>query len=263
MLIDTHCHLDDPTYQEDFDELIARQKQSGVERIIVPGVNAKSLISVPAVCGKYPGYLYPALGLHPEEVKEDYLEELDKIHTALSQEQWIAVGEIGLDYHFDKTFQKEQLFSFRQQLRWAAEKNIPVIIHSRDATSDCLKLLREIVDASSETSTMHRIRGVVHCFSGSREVAEQITSMGFYLGIGGVITFKNAKLAEVLQYVSPDSLLLETDGPYLAPVPFRGKRNESCYMHYVVKELANVYHCSTEEIELRTTKNAIDLFFAS
>lgn len=264
MIIDTHCHLDDPAYSEDFHELIARQIQAGVERIIVPGVNAQSVESVSRVCSQYPDFLYPALGLHPEEVKENYREELDKLHTALHNhdEKWIAIGEIGLDYHFDKTFQAEQADAFRQQLLWAVDDDLPVIVHSRDATADCLNILNDMKQQSSAASDGGRLRGVVHCFSGSREVAEEIIKMGFYLGIGGVITFKNAKLAETLTAISLDKLVLETDGPYMAPVPFRGKRNESQYLQYVAEILANVYHCPLEEIYRQTTHNAMDLFFA-
>lgn len=263
MIIDTHCHLDDPAYCGDFHELIARQISAGVERIIVPGVNAQSVESVALVCSQYPDFLSPALGLHPEEVKENYEEELDKLHAALCDrdKKWIAIGEIGLDYHFDKTFRTEQITAFRRQILWAVTGNLPVIVHSRDATADCLNILNDMKQQSSDVSESGRLRGVVHCFSGSREVAKEIIKMGFYLGIGGVITFKNVRLAETLASIPLDKLLLETDGPYMAPVPFRGKRNESRYIQYVAETLANVYHCPLEEIYRQTAQNAIDLFF--
>lgn len=264
MIIDTHCHLDDPAYCGDFHELIARQISAGVERIIVPGVNAQSVESVALVCSQYPDFLSPALGLHPEEVKENYEEELDKLHAALCDrdKKWIAIGEIGLDYHFDKTFRTEQITAFRRQILWAVTGNLPVIVHSRDATADCLDILSDAIQQSSVMPGADRLRGVVHCFSGSQEVAKEIIKMGFYLGIGGVITFKNAKLADALTAIPLNRLVLETDGPYMAPVPFRGKRNESRYIQYVAEALANVYHCPLEEIYRQTAQNAMDLFFA-
>lgn len=258
MLIDTHCHLDDPSYQEDFDELIARQQQFGVERIIVPGVNVSSLETVPQTCDRYPDYLFPGIGLHPEDVHDDYREALDTLHAALPTLHWTAIGEIGLDYHFDKTFQQEQIDAFRQQLRWARTADIPVIIHSRDATADCLTVLREV----RAEKNAHPLRGVMHCFSGSREVAEQIVAMGLYLGIGGVITFKNSKVAEHIASIGLDHIVLETDGPYLSPTPLRGQRNESRYIQYVAQALAATYQCDIEEVYRRTTDNAKRLFFS-
>ncbi len=262
MLIDTHCHLDDPSYAEDLQEVVLRQQQFGVERIIVPGVNAASLETVTAICDRYPDYLYPAIGLHPEDVKENFQEELDKLHSALHTRKWVAIGEVGLDYHFDKTFRTEQISAFRQQLHWAIQYDIPVIVHSRDATAECLDILKEVLQMSLQNKEMYRLRGVMHCFSGSREVAEQIVGMGFYIGIGGVITFKNSKLAENIKGIPLNRILLETDGPYLSPVPFRGKRNESVYIQYVAESLASVYQCTVEEVYRETTHNAKTLFFA-
>lgn len=262
MLIDTHCHLDDPSYAEDLQEVVLRQQQFGVERIIVPGINASSVATVTAICDRYPDYLYPAIGLHPEEVRENFQEELEKLYAALPSRKWVAIGEIGLDYHFDKTFRTEQVSAFRQQLHWAIQYDIPVIIHSRDATAECLDILGEVLQLSIEDNAMHRLRGVMHCFSGSREVAEQIVEMGLYIGIGGVITFKNSKLAENIKSIPLDRILLETDGPYLSPVPYRGKRNESMYIQYVAESLATVYQCTVSEVYEATTHNAKTLFFA-
>ncbi len=251
-MIDTHCHIDDEQYAAEFDAFIQSQKAAGIEAILVPGVNADSLQTVPAICARYPNYLFPAVGVHPEEIREDWNVVLDSIEQSLDTEKWIAIGEIGLDYHFDVTYKEEQKLAFRRQLDWALQLDLPVMIHSRDATEDMLTILREY--------TPKGLRGVMHCFSGSHEVAEQIVKMGLYLGIGGVITFKNAKLAEHLQGIPLEYILLETDAPWMAPTPYRGKRNEPAWMIYVATKLAEVYGLSVDEIVAQTTKNAKRLF---
>ncbi len=251
-MIDTHCHIDDEQYAAEFDAFIQSQKAAGIEAILVPGVNADSLHTVPAICARYPNYLFPAVGVHPEEIREDWNVMLDSIEQSLDTEKWIAIGEIGLDYHFDVTYKEEQKLAFRRQLDWALQLDLPAMIHSRDATEDMLTILREY--------TPKGLRGVMHCFSGSHEVAEQIVKMGLYLGIGGVITFKNAKLAEHLQGIPLEYILLETDAPWMAPTPYRGKRNEPAWMIYVAAKLAEVYNVSVDEIVAQTTKNAKRLF---
>ncbi len=280
-MIDTHCHIDDEQYAAEFDAFIQSQKAAGVEAILVPGVNADSLHTVPAICARYPNYLFPAVGVHPEEIREDWREVLDNIERVLFEgdaiygvstacagselgkfstethikgvsTRWIAIGEIGLDYHFDVTYKEEQKLAFRRQLDWALHLDLPAMIHSRDATEDMLTILKEY--------TPKGLRGVMHCFSGSHEVAEQIVKMGLYLGIGGVITFKNAKLAEHLQGIPLEHIVLETDAPWMAPTPYRGKRNEPAWMIYVAAKLAEVYGVSVDEIVAQTTKNAKRLF---
>lgn len=251
-MIDTHCHIDDPQYiacQEGLDTFIHCQQQAGVEKILVPGVDVTSIQPVLDVCRKYPGYLYPAIGLHPENVKEDYREQLAVLHAALSSEH-IAIGEIGLDYHFDTTFREEQQFAFREQMRWAEQRKLPVMIHSRDATEDSLAILREFP----------QVTGVMHCFSGSNEIAKQIVALGYYLGIGGVLTFKNCKLKEHLASIPLERIVLETDAPYMAPVPHRGERNESRWMSFVRDMLAEIYGTTAEHIDEITTENAYILF---
>ena len=264
-MIDTHCHIDDPQYTEGLDAFLVEQRQDGVEAILVPGVEAATTQDVLDVCAKYPGYLFPALGLHPENVKEDWREQLatikaavDKsfastpytLHPTLRHSRLIAIGEIGLDYHWDTTFKEQQHEALREQMRWAEEYNLPVMIHSRDATEDTLNILREFPS----------VKGVMHCFSGSHEVAEQVVKMEYYLGIGGVLTFKNCKLAEHLVGIPLEALVLETDAPYMAPVPYRGKRNESRWMLHVAERLAQVYDCSVEHVIEQTTANAKALF---
>ena len=254
-MIDTHCHIDDPQYAEELDAFLAEQRQDGVECILVPGVDKTSVKDVLEVCDRYPDYLFPALGLHPENIKEDWLEQLATIKAAVDARMQldnplIAIGEIGLDYHWDTTFKEQQHEALREQMRWAEQYNLPVMIHSRDATEDTLNILREFPS----------VKGVMHCFSGSHEVAKQVIDMGYYLGIGGVLTFKNCKLAEHLVGIPLERLVLETDAPYMAPVPHRGKRNESRWMRHVAERLAEVYNCSVEHIIETTTANAKALF---
>ena len=257
-MIDTHCHMDDPQYAEELSAFLEEQKAGGVELILVPGVDKTSVKDVLDVCDQYPDYLLPALGLHPENVKEDWAEQLAIIKAAVDENlasaqrrsRLIAIGEIGLDYHWDTTFVEQQHEALREQMRWAEQYHLPVMIHSRDATEDTLKILREFPS----------VRGVMHCFSGSHEVAEQVVKMGYYLGIGGVLTFKNCKLAEHLVGIPLERLVLETDAPYMAPVPHRGKRNESKWMWHVAERLAQVYNCSVEHVNEVTTANAKKLF---
>ena len=254
-MIDTHCHIDDPQYAENLESFLADQQAGGVVAILVPGVDATSIKDVLEVCNRYPHYLFPALGLHPENVKEDWKIQLQTLKKAVDERMQstsplIAIGEIGLDYHWDVTFKEQQQEALREQMRWAVQYNLPVMIHSRDATEDTLDILREFPT----------IKGVMHCFSGSHEVAKRVVEMGYYLGIGGVLTFKNCKLAEHLVGIPLERLVLETDAPYMAPVPHRGKRNESKWMWYVAERLAEVYQCSVEHINEVTTANAKALF---
>ena len=254
-MIDTHCHIDDPQYAEGLEAFLTEQREDGVEAILVPGVDATSVKDVLEVCDRFPEYLFPALGLHPENVKEDWEEQLRVLKEAVDQRMsssnhLIAIGEIGLDYHWDVSFKEQQHEALREQMRWAEQWNLPVMIHSRDATEDTLNILREFPT----------VKGVMHCFSGSHEVAKQVVDMGYYLGIGGVLTFKNCKLAEHLVGIPLERLILETDAPYMAPVPHRGKRNESRWMKYVAERLAEIYQCSVEHVNEVTTANAKALF---
>lgn len=250
-LIDTHCHIDEEAFAPDREEVIARQRENGVEAMIVPGVNAASIETVLEVCHRHPGYCYPALGLHPEDVKDNWQEQLAIIEQAIRQHrsELVAIGEIGLDYYWDKTYKEAQQEVLRQQLLLARELDLPVILHNREATEDILRIVKEVGG-----------RGVFHCFNGSRETVQQILEMGFYVGIGGVLTFKNSKLAEKLDVVPLERIVLETDAPYMAPVPFRGQRNESRFMIHVVERLAQVYNCTKEDIIMATNTNSRQLF---
>ena len=271
-MIDTHCHIDEEAFEPDREEVIARQQQSGVQAMIVPGVNVASINSVMEVCHAHPGYCYPALGLHPEDVKADWREQLATVEAAIRahRDELVAIGEIGLDYYWDKTFKEEQKEVLRRQLLLARELNLPVILHNREATEDILSIVNTIANDQSPI-TNHQLRGVFHCYSGSKETAEIILKMGFYLGIGGVLTFKNSKLSETLRELNQSEiknqqseilnrLLLETDAPYMAPTPHRGERNESRFMALVAERLAQVLNVSVDEIIEATSANARQLF---
>lgn len=261
-MIDTHIHIDEEAYAADREEVIARQREAGVEAMIVPSVNAQSIEGILDICQRHKGYCFPALGFHPQDVKEDWQEQWAIIEKAIREyrNELVAIGEIGLDYYWDTTYKEAQREVFQRQLDLAQELDLPIIIHNRDATEDTLKILKAFSIQHSAFSSP--LRGVMHCFNGSKEVAKQILDMGLYLGIGGVLTFKNCKLFETLEVVPLDRIVLETDGPYLAPTPHRGERNESRLMIFVVQRLAEIYGTTPEEIIEQTTKNAKKLFFA-
>ena len=257
-MIDTHCHIDEEAFAADREEIIVRQQTNGVKAMIVPGVNVASIDTVLDVCRRHKGFCFPALGLHPEDVKEDWETALATIENAIraNRQDLVAIGEIGLDYYWDTTYKEAQKEVLRRQLRLARELELPVILHNREATEDILRILKEIQSENAERP----LRGVFHCYSGSKETAEQILKMGFYLGIGGVLTFKNSKLKDTLKELNDSHLLLETDAPYMAPVPHRGERNESRFMTHVVDVLASSLGRTPEEIIAFTTANAKQLF---
>ena len=273
-MIDTHCHIDEEAFDADREEVIARQKESGVQAMIVPGVNVASIQTVLDVCHRHPDFCFPALGLHPEDVKETWETDLATIEAAIRahRDELVAIGEIGLDYYWDKTYKEQQKEVLRRQLNLARELNLPVILHNREATEDILTIVSEFVNPKSSD---RQLTGVFHCFNGSRETAQQILDMGFYLGIGGVLTFKNCKLADTLAQLNNEyqssinrtssivqsSILLETDAPYMSPVPHRGERNESRFMDYVAERLAQALHCTKNDVIEATNCNAKQLFF--
>lgn len=282
-MFDTHCHIDEEAFTADREEVIARQRAAGVEAMIVPGVNVASIDTVLEVCHQHPGYCFPALGLHPEDVKADWQTALQTVEKAIRahRSELVAIGEIGLDYYWDKTYKAEQQEVLRRQLLLARELDLPVILHNREATEDIIK---EVRCTMYDVQGKFPLRGVFHCFNGSKETAQQILEMGFYLGIGGVLTFKNCKLADTLsdlnntpslervkssarseaQWSSVEQigerLLLETDAPYMAPVPHRGERNESRFIRHVAERLASVFSTTPDAIIAQTTTNAKRLF---
>ena len=251
-LTDTHCHLYSEEFKEDIENVIATAVKAGVEKFYLPSIDSGSMERMFNLEEKYPGQCIAMMGLHPCYVKENYKDELELVQQWLGKRKFAAVGEIGLDFYWDKSFVKEQYEVFRTQVEWAIENNLPIVIHTRNAMQETINLVKEYVPKG--------IRGIFHCFSGSYESAKEIIKAGFYLGIGGVLTYKNAGLAESLTNIDLQHLVLETDAPYLTPVPFRGKRNESSYLKYVVAKLAEVKNCSEEEVAAITTANAEKIF---
>ena len=251
---ETHAHYDDEKFDEDRAELLSSMQENGIGRIINVSANLESLENTRKLMEAYP-FIYGAFGLHPDEVGDLNEDVMARMRELCRMEKAVAVGEIGLDYYWDKENHEKQEYWFRRQIALAREEKLPMIIHSREAAADTLRVMKE--EKSEE------IGGVIHCFSYSVEMAEEYLKMGFYLGIGGVVTFKNAKkIKEVVQMAPMERILLETDSPYLAPVPYRGKRNSSLYLPYVVQEIAELKGISEEEVIETTEKNAVRLFRA-
>lgn len=251
-LIDTHCHLYLDEFKSDIDGVIARAREIGVGRFYLPGIDSAVMDDMFAMEQRYPGICIPMMGLHPCSVKENYREELDIVRDWLHKRPFVAVGEIGLDLYWDKTYLQQQQDAFTMQMQWALDLSLPIVIHTRNA-------MQETIDAVKPFAA-NGLRGIFHCFSGEKGSAGQIIDMGFYLGIGGVVTYKNAGLAEELVNIGLEHMVLETDSPYLSPVPFRGKRNESSYLAHIVARLAEIKKRPVEEVAAITTANAQKIF---
>lgn len=251
-LTDTHAHIYLPEFAEERTEMLKRAEKEGVTKIYLPAIDAENHADLLALATAFPALCKPMMGLHPCYVKENYREELDIARAFLEKGGMAAVGEIGLDFYWEKTFTEQQYLAFEEQIRWALEFNLPIAIHSRNSTDECIDVVRR--------HQQGKLKGVFHCFSGNAEQAKQIMDLGFYLGIGGVVTFKNGGLDKVFDQTSLEKVVLETDAPYLAPVPFRGKRNEPSYLKYVVEKLALLKNCSVEEVAEITERNVRELF---
>lgn len=252
MLIDTHCHLYLEEFSKDIEEVVQRAGREGVSRFYLPAIDRAHDAALLALEARFPDNCRAMIGLHPCYVKENYREELDWVGQLLSERSFAAVGEIGLDYHWDLKHVEQQKDAFRIQVQWSVERGLPVVIHSRKSVHDCITILKEFPEGS--------VRGIFHCFSDDLAVARQVMELGFYMGIGGVVTYKNAGLDAVVKELPLEALVLETDAPYLAPVPFRGKRNESSYLKYVAEKIAEVKGCSVEEVAEVTSRNAQKIF---
>lgn len=251
-LIDTHAHLYSKKFDADRAEMMERAMESGVGQFFLPNIDRTSVEGMLQMEEDYPGQCFAMMGTHPCSIKEDYKDELAAVEKWLSERPFCAIGEIGIDLYWDKTHLRQQQDAFRQQIKWAKSLNIPIVIHSRDATAEVLEILEEQKD--------ERLHGIFHCFTGTSEEAQRIINLDFYLGIGGVVTFKNGGLDKVVKEVSLDHLVLETDAPYLAPVPKRGKRNESAYVRLVAEKIAAVQQVPFSEVAQRTTANAESIF---
>lgn len=250
--IDTHTHLDGTEFDADRDEVVSRAREAGVGRMFVPAIDLSSSVAARDLAASYPGFVYPMAGLHPEEVKADYATVLAGI-KALLPDCYIAVGEVGLDYYWSREYEREQLAAFEEQVCWSIEYGLPLMIHCRKAQNEMVAMLRRYEKELPG--------GVFHCFTGNaHEAAELLRFERFALGIGGVLTFKKSNLPDVLPSVPLGRVVLETDSPYMAPVPMRGKRNESAYTLYVLRKMAECYGVGEEDIARATTANAERIF---
>lgn len=253
--IDTHTHLDGQEFDTDRDEVVARAKATGVSKVFIPAINLPTVDTVLTVCSRYPGYAYPMIGLHPEDVRADWQEVLSQMKPRLAApgHPFIAVGEVGIDYYWSREFEEEQLMAFEEQVRWSVEYRLPLMIHCRKGQHEMVRLLRKYEKDLPG--------GVFHCFTGNeKEAAELLSFSRFALGIGGVLTFKKSHLPEVLPSVPLDRVVLETDSPYMAPVPVRGKRNESAYVLYVLKRMAECYGVTEQQVADATNENVKRIF---
>lgn len=252
LLTDTHTHLYYETDEEKQALLFQRCFENKVERLFLPNVDVSSIAKIDALVARYPDNCFAMSGLHPCDVKEGYQDLLDEIYQSMASRKIYAIGEIGIDLHWDKTTLAIQQDAFRQQIKWAKAMQLPIVIHCREAFDEVFEVLEEEKGAD--------LRGILHCFTGNLEQAQHCIDLGFYLGIGGVVTYKKAGLDEVLMQLPVEHLVLETDSPYLAPVPFRGKPNESSYLLHIAQRVADIYNLSVEEVAAITTANSIKIF---
>lgn len=252
-LIDTHNHL----YLEDFDpeqdDLITKAIESGIDTLLLPNVDISTVDRMHKLCDRYLDFAYPMMGLHPTSVNEHYIEDLKQIESNLHKRTYYGIGEIGIDLYWDKTYLKEQMLVFEEQMKWSIDRNLPIAIHTREAYPEVLECIYKVGP--------DKLKGVFHSFTGTESELEEIKKLkNFKLGINGVVTFKNSKLAETLKQTDIHHIVLETDAPYLAPVPYRGRRNEPVYIWKTAEKIADIYGLTLEEIVAKTRKNALDLF---
>lgn len=247
-IIDTHAHIYSKQFAADEAKMIKRAKQSGLTAIFLPNIDVNSIEPMLKLTETYPNFCYPLMGLHPCSVKEDYEEVLQQMKPLFAKHKFYGVGETGLDFHWDLTFVEEQKKALREQVKWAIELELPLILHTR-------KSFKETFDIVNEYKC-NQLRGIFHCFGGSAADAQKVIDLGFYIGIGGVVTFKNSNLTETIEATPLNKILIETDSPYLSPVPYRGKRNEPSYTKYVVEKIAEIKDLSTDEVEVTTTEAA-------
>lgn len=252
MIIDTHTHLYDEETTALQDAHILRAIEAGVHKMYMPNCDSSTIAGMMDIAQRFPEQCFPMMGLHPCYVKENYKAELAIVADELSRHKFSGVGEVGLDFYWDRTFAAEQKEAFELQIDWALQYKLPVIIHSRSSTQECLDIIRRKQKGD--------LVAIFHCFSGTPEQAQKIAELGCYIGIGGVVTYKKTNLPEVLLSVSLDNVVLETDAPYLSPVPYRGKRNESTYLPVIAAKIAEVYEVSLEQVAETTTKNAEKIF---
>ena len=253
--IDTHCHLDGEEFFADCDLVVQRAREAGVQKVLIPAIDLKSVHTVLDTCRRYPDYCYPMIGLHPEEVKADWREVLTTMRQKLLPDApYVAIGEVGLDYYWSREFEQEQLEAFEEQVRWSVETRLPLAVHCRKAQNELVAILKKYAKELPG--------GVFHCFTGNEQEARELLQFdGFVLGIGGVLTFKKSHLPDVLPAAVPlECIVLETDAPYMAPVPMRGQRNEPAFTQYVLQKLAEAYGVSELEVAEQTNANVARVF---
>lgn len=251
-LIDTHTHIYLPEFDTDRDEVVGRAVSSGIVKMLMPNIDVNSVDQMLSAESRFPEICFPMIGLHPTSVKKDYISQLDTLENLFLKHKFVAIGEIGIDLYWDKTFLKEQIIALERQISFAIGKGLPVVIHSRESFPEVFSVLEEFRGKG--------LKGVLHAFTGNIEEAERAIDLGFKLGIGGIVTFKNSGLDKVVKEAAPENLILETDSPYLAPTPNRGKRNESSYLYIINKKLADIYGIDEEEIASITFASSTALF---
>jgi TatD DNase family protein len=251
-IIDTHCHLYLDDFKNDLKSVIERAKNTGIKKFYLPAIDSTFTDSMLSLEKNFPGECIAMMGLHPCSVTENFNEELKLVEQWLNSRSFAAVGEIGLDFYWDKTFTKQQYEAFETQMQWALERNMPIVIHTRNAIDEAIATVKPFSEKG--------LGGIFHCFSGTYEQARKIIDINFLLGIGGVVTYKNSGLQPVVEKMNLEHIVLETDAPYLTPVPFRGKRNESSYLKYVIEKIAEIKNISEDEVASITTANAEKIF---
>jgi TatD DNase family protein len=252
MIIDSHCHLYLPEFSNEIDLYINRAKENGIKKIYLPAINSETTNALLSLEEKHPDICVAMMGLHPCYVKSDYIDELQKVENLLSQRKFVAIGECGLDFYWDKTFIQEQYLALEQQVKWALHYNLPIILHTRNATQETIDVIKKYKGLN--------LKGIFHCFGGTVEDAKQIIDLGFYLGLGGVVTYKNAGLDLVLKEIDLNYIVLETDAPYLSPVPNRGKTNEPANLKIIAEKIASIKNTSYNLVAEITSRNAEGLF---
>ncbi len=252
LFTDTHAHLYLDEYKDDIDIVIKNSVKAGVEKIIVPNIDSSSIKPLHDLCNRFPLNCYPMMGLHPTSVKENYKDELAEIESELENHNFVAIGEIGIDLYWDKSFAKQQEEAFRQQIEWAIYYKLPIAVHSRKSLDIVINILKEYQE--------QKLKGVLHCFPGNILQAEKAMELGFYIGIGGVVTYNKSDMANVALNIPVEYILLETDAPFLTPVPYRGKRNESAYILNIAKKIGEIKSLPLEKVAEITTNNALILF---
>lgn len=252
MIIDTHAHVYLEDFDEDADLIIERASAENIEHVLLPNIDVSSVDRLIGLCEKNPSLYKPMIGLHPCYVKKDYQDQLKELSKYIDRDDLVAIGEIGIDLYWDKSFEKEQIEAYKLQIEWARERSLPFVIHSRDSLDITISIVEEMQDGN--------LNGVFHCFNGNLEQAGRIIDLGFYMGIGGVVTFKNAGVDKVVAQLPMENLVVETDAPYLSPTPYRGTRNEPAYVSKVVDKIADLKNMDRVEVCKLTTKNAFKLF---